>query len=537
MKTIISRLLVPFAAAVLLLPLRAPAAAADSARQAAPTAFLPFLPDQPGLAGNAAVKAHLGNVVSSRGSVRLIVRLKTDVQPEHLLSLQQLQAQRGKITAAQDHFLQRMGQYSVFAKKRFTTLPFVVLEANEPALSHILAASPDVLSIQEDALMQPSLAQSVPLIGVTPVWDFGVTGTGQAVAIIDSGVDASHPFLSGKVIAEACFSSDTVISDSVCPNGAASQAGPGAAAPCALADCRHGTHVAGIAAGKGSSFSGVAKDAQIIAVQVFSAFTTGCAAPPCLSAYTSDIMKGLEHVYSLRNTYRIASVNMSLGGGAFNTYCDTDSLKPVIDNLRSAGIATIIASGNESKTSQISSPACISSAISVGATTKSDAVASYSNSAGILRLLAPGSAITSSVPGGGFASMSGTSMATPHVTGIWALAKSRMPDASVTDILNALSYTGLKVTDSRNSIIKPRVKAGAALALLAGLTPPPPVGTCFNTGNADHVSAGRATANGANAFAKGSVQNLGLNNVSTYTKLRQIGVTHYVIDNACPSAI
>jgi subtilisin family serine protease len=76
------------------------------------------------------------------------------------------------------------------------------------------------------------------------------------VAVLDTGVDKTHPFLSGKVVEEACYSAG-----GNCPNGATSEVGSGAGVQCtyAAAACRHGTHVAGIAAGQGSSFSGVAR--------------------------------------------------------------------------------------------------------------------------------------------------------------------------------------------------------------------------------------------------------------------------------------
>jgi len=132
--------------------------------------------------------------------------------------------------------------------------------------------------------------------------------------------------------------------------------------PCTGATgCDHGTHVAGIAAGKSASFSGVAKDANLIAMQVFSRTGTS------IGAYSSDVVKALERVYVLRGTYNIAAVNMSLGGGLFAANCDgTESLrKAAIDNLRSVGIATVIASGNDGSTISMGALACISSAISV----------------------------------------------------------------------------------------------------------------------------------------------------------------------------
>ena len=127
-----------------------------------------------------------------------------------------------------------------------------------------------------------------------------------------------------------------------------------------------------------------------MAIQVFSRFNTrtDCGgSPPCALAWDSDIIAGLERVYALRTAHNFSSVNLSLGGGLFTSPCDTAPHRPIIDNLRSVGIATVIAAGNDSSTAGISEPGCISSAISVGATTKTDAVAFYSNVASFMSLL------------------------------------------------------------------------------------------------------------------------------------------------------
>src|SRR5207249_4822968 len=134
-------------------------------------------------------------------------------------------------------------------------------------------------------------------------------------------------------------------------------------------------------------------------------------------------------VYALRNKYTIAAANMSLGGcpdtGCFAAPCDnTDDMaiamvKTAIDNLYSANIATVVATGNDGLQDRIAEPACISTAVSVGSTgdfISDDDVSSFSNSAYFVSLLAPGYYIYSSVPGGDFAYKSGTSQATPHVT-------------------------------------------------------------------------------------------------------------------------
>jgi subtilisin family serine protease len=321
------------------------------------------------------------------------------------------------------------------------------------------------------------------------VWASGYSGAGQVVAILDTGVDKNHTFLTGKVVSEACYSKTATTASytatSVCPGAVTSSTAAGSAMPyagnCPSGGCDHGTHVAGIVAGKdpGSlGYNGVAKDAHLIAIQVFTRVNKEyCGtATDCVLSFTSDQVLALQRVYDLRTTYSIASVNMSLGGGRYynQTSCDADNSSPniarkaAIDNLRAVGIATVIASGNNGYTDSMGSPGCISSAISVGSTqdgsysTTVDAVSSFSNSVSFLSLLAPGQWITSSLPGNNYATWDGTSMATPHVAGAWAVLKSKFPGASVDQILNVLKSTGKAITDPRNGVTTPRIRLDQA---------------------------------------------------------------------------
>jgi hypothetical protein len=195
-------------------------------------------------------------------------------------------------------------------------------------------------------------------------------------------------------------------------------------------------------------------------------------------------MRGLERVRDLASSFNIAAVNMSLGGpDEFQSPCDfvdagTTALKDLIENLRSLGIATVIAAGNDGFRNGLSSPACISKAISVGSTgdgsigmdgiAPRDLVSDFSNSAPFLDLLAPGKWILSSVPGGLMDNFRGTSMAAPHVAGAWAVLKAKSPSASVDQILSALTSTGVPITDSRNNVNTPRIQVDAALNALGG---------------------------------------------------------------------
>jgi subtilisin family serine protease len=354
-------------------------------------------------------------------------------------------------------------------------LPLAVLEATEDQLRSLIEAGL-IANLVEDVPEPPALADSVPLIHADDAAALGADGNGQTIAILDTGVERTHPFFGGRVVAEACFSSNSNAdgATTVCPGGVTSSTATGSAAPCGHSSCDHGTHVAGIAAGRDATRRGVAPAANLVAIQVFSLFTdspapTGpkrCAnagaTSPCILSYTSDQISGLQQVFNWRNTFTFAAVNMSISGGNYMT-CDTDTRKPLIDQLRADGIATVIASGNGGLTAGVGAPGCITTALTVGNTTKTDAINSTSNSAAVVDMLAPGTNITSSILGGGFGIKSGTSMAAPHVAGAVAAIRSVRENLSVEQIEQALESTGVNITDARNGLSRPRIDLGAAV--------------------------------------------------------------------------
>jgi subtilisin family serine protease len=280
------------------------------------------------------------------------------------------------------------------------------------------------------------------------------TGKGTVVAVLDSGVDANHPALAGRVLPGACFSSTIEgTSQSLCPTGGDTEISANAGLPCTnIEGCEHGTHVSGIVAGNSAAMKGVAPEANILPVIVFSRIDDpkecGYAAP-CILAWNSDIMEALDWVAEQASQQNIVAVNLSLGSGSYSKPCDSSPFKAPIDRLRKKGIATIIAAGNNGYVNALNSAACVSSAVSVGAIDERKLPTYFTNVSPFLTVFAPGWQILSAIPGGGYERYSGTSMATPHVAGFWALAKSASPSVSHETVLSSITSSGLSITDKR----------------------------------------------------------------------------------------
>lgn len=386
--------------------------------------------------------AALMRMADEKGTVKVVVGLRVPFAADGTLKPVEAREQRADIARAASGFRTRMAVAigrNPAAFRSFESIPFAAVEVT-PAELRQLAADPEVISIVQNKTYKTQLALSIPMVRANEAWSAGFSGKGQTIAIIDTGVDKTHPFLAGKVVAEGCFSEG-----GWCPNGATMSTAPGSGMPCPQRDCLHGTHVAGIAAGQGTNFSGVARDAKIIAIQAFGPDTFGGT-----MISMTDALSAIDYVYSLRSRFAIASVNMSFAGiydGPEDCDAQTPAMAAALANLRSAAIAPVIASGNNFLTNRLAEPACLSRAVSVGAvatkdwgncvdratygSTARDKVACFSNSSPKLSLLAPGLTIQSSITGGGFASHPGTSMAAPHVAGAWAVLKQKKPNASV----------------------------------------------------------------------------------------------------------
>jgi len=399
--------------------------------------------------------------VSAQGGARVIVGLRIVTRIESTLSDAEVSRQRQAQRGVEDAVLGRVfGSLAAASVQRYEFIPYMAVVVDGEQVSRLLA-DPQVVSVKKETIFEPALTETIPLIHADKVFAKNAQGTGYVVAVIDSGVSKTSPMLAGKVISEACYSSNIPVQNysSFCPGGATSSLAIGSAVNCPLnvPQCDHGTHVASIAAGNSSVYDGVARDSRIIAIKVASRLRgPGCTPTPCLAILEGDVLLALKRVIALRNTFKIAAVNLSVTTRRtlFASQCDAtnNELTAAFKSLRAADIAAIVAPGNNSSNNSVGIPACITSAIAVGNTTKNDLVWRSSNHSPLVDLMAPGTLVTAGVPpgspciqpagGAAYCAKTGTSMAAPHVAGAFALLKSAKTHPSAAAILKALKCSG-----------------------------------------------------------------------------------------------
>lgn len=439
-----------------------------------PEEWLRTAPDARGPVEKA--EARLLAAQEAGGEVEVLVTLRL---PEEARSIGLLSPRQGVRRA----FLKRLGEdveseYAPFGVRlawAYESVPALLLRVPRSALP-ALAGDPRVERVRLNGKVRALDTEGDALMKVPELRAAGVEGTGVTVAVIDTGIDYTHP--------ELPLGTKTInLYDAIDHDGDA------------MDGYGHGTPVAGIIAGLQS---GVARGAKVAAVRVLDNRGEGTDA---------QVIEGIDAVLAslaAGNPHGIRVVNMSLGG-----YFDDakppdpgscDSLAPdykaAFDLLSQAGVLVVAASGNGGCTTGIVLPACVSNALAVGAvydaavstiffgrqhclpsgcgdaTPAADAVACYSDSGDRLDVLAPSHCARTPARGGGYVNcFGGTSGAAPYASGVAALLFGAEPSRGPVEVKAAMRSTGTPVTDSRNGVTRNRLDAPAALAALRNASP------------------------------------------------------------------
>jgi Ca2+-binding RTX toxin-like protein len=364
----------------------------------------------------------------------------------------------------------------------YRTLPILHVLLRSRAALDRAAADRAVVGIAANREYRAFLSQSLPLIGQPTAAAAGHTGTGTAVAVLDSGVDHTRSAFgncSGGAGSAGC---KVVVSQDFAPNDGQ------------LDDAvLHGTNVAGIVLG-------VAPDTRILALDVFDGD----------GARVSDVIAAINFTISNQATFNVRAMNLSLGDVSFKTSPCSGSSNPYVSafsNARAAGILPVVASGNSrfqdgASRVGIASPACTPGALSVGAVydsnvgpivsgtgndqciddpTAADKITCFSQVASFLTALAPGVFATAAG-----VTQGGTSQAAPHVAGAVADLADASPNATADMIETAIGSSGPLINDTLVNASFHRLDIPAAIAALGTPPPPPPPpppGTCTIQGD------------------------------------------------------
>lgn len=458
------------------------------------------LSESPKLNGPSAI---LKDFLNGGSTTRVIINLRKPAYANQLRNFanmavrQQLQE---AVRESHDNLIDTLDLQEIRITNKFTYIFGFSSEVTLKGLQDLVDNSA-VASIEEDRILHAQLAQGIPLMKAsTPRASYN--GMGLSVAICDTGIDYTHPMLGG-----GGFPNSKVIGGY--------DAGDNDADP--MDQQGHGTAVAGIVAGTlgtvGNYIGGVAYNAKLYAVKV----TTGSGG----TASESDMIEGWEWAITHQNddpSNPIKVINTSFGTGRYNSTCDGTStaMTTAAANAVAAGITLFVASGNDGYCDSIGFPACISHVISVGAVydanlgrhpptgfvgcikngscvgtpgppcaekyyvddpANEDQVPTFSNTASILKILAPSYWATTPKLGGGYwdtpNGFGGTSAATPYAAGAAAVLQSAAKAITGSyltpaQVRSKLVGTGDLITDSKAGITKPRVNLGAAVNSLNG---------------------------------------------------------------------
>jgi subtilisin len=318
---------------------------------------------------------------------------------------------------------------------------------NEPVYGIPPGEREPEMTLRDASMLEESRDWGHRILGIAELHDAGIRGAGVVVAILDTGVDANHPGLAGQVVSRSNHTISPTLDDRQ----------------------GHGTHCAGIVAERHDTdgLVGVAPDAKLHAGKVLGDNGSGL---------SSGIAQGIRAAILAK----VDIISMSLGGPT----PDSDT-RAAIDAAVAAGVWVVCAAGNEGPGEGPSFPGNYPNVVCVAAVDEAGNVARFSTRNREVDIAAPGVSILSTYPGGRYASLSGTSMATPYVSGVLALLRGEIkkrgfaiPGLSI--VMEIMSRTAKDITPtgrdgaSGSGLIQPKALIEAVLAHLGTVNPPPP---------------------------------------------------------------
>lgn len=454
------------------IPRATPGTAGDGTR---PVAFA----RSRGAAGDAEAKLSpdLARLAPASGPVEVIVLLWDQEVTNVALDAASFATERAAFAAEAERSIDAvvgaLGRSDLVVTRRYQSFAGFAARASIETLRR-LAEDPLVRVVVPNLKAVPDRIQGNTITGVPAARVRGARGAGVSVAVIDDGVDYMHPELGGGRIPNS-----VVVAGWNFVNNTSDPA-PGRDTTTNVLES-HGTSVAAIIAGRGESHAlsnGVAPDAKIVA----------------LRADASDqVLQALDWIVANGNRIQpnIRVVNMSISfpdGGFFTSNCDAAQIAltfaSAVNRLTALNIAVVVSSGNQNKIDRTAIPACLSQAISVGATydanigrasfkectdqsTAADIVTCYSNSASFVSLLAPSHLCRTAQAGGGYDPVfGGTSAAAPYTAGAFAVLMGAAPGRTPSQYRDVLRSTGRLIRDPKSGISTPRIDVDRALEAL-----------------------------------------------------------------------
>jgi uncharacterized repeat protein (TIGR01451 family) len=339
----------------------------------------------------------------------------------------------------------------------YSHFPLAVWRISSLAALTRLQSNSHVHAVHEDILLRPVSVSDLGFINQPQAAAEGAAGAGTTIAVIDGGLGNDYTMYPDF---GTCTAVDTPAA--TCRVVFNMDVYPGASG-----ETLHGTNVSAIALG-------VAPGAKLAMFDVFNG----------TSASSTDVLNAMNTAISDQAAYNIVAINLSLGDGTSNSsQCTGSVFSSAVVDASSAGITTVAAAGNSGSKAGLGDPACAPGVVSVGAVydasygsveweaaadsggvctdaAAADHITCFSQSAGYLSMLAPGSFVNA--PNSSF-QQSGTSQATPHVSGAVAVLRARYPAESLAETLQRLQLSDIRDTDSANGLTTPRLDLLAAV--------------------------------------------------------------------------